>query len=74
MSTDTKDLAKSGGITAETSTEKLLLKILDSQQKQPNLNKSQFEELKKLNYKLWSFWVFFISLPILAWIIITANS
>ena len=74
VSTDTKDLAKSGGITAETSTEKLLLKILDSQQKQLNLNKSQFEELKKLNYKLWSFWIFFIGLPILAWIIIAVNS
>ena len=35
---------------------------------------SEYEELKKLNYKLWSFWIFFIGLPILAWIIIAANS
>ena len=51
----------------ESSTEKLLIKIIDLQQ-------NQFDELKKLNYKLWSFWIFFIGLPILAWIIIAANS
>jgi len=54
-------------ISATSTTEKLLLNIALTQEK-------QFQELKKLNYKLWSFWIFFIGLPILAWIIIAVNS
>ena len=59
--------AKLEDISATSTTEKLLLNIALTQEK-------QFQELKKLNYKLWSFWIFFIGLPILAWIIIAANS
>ena len=59
--------AKLEDISATSTTEKLLLNIALTQEK-------QFQELEKLNYKLWSFWIFFIGLPILAWIIIAVNS
>jgi hypothetical protein len=62
-----KSSVEFGDISVETTTEKILLNIAFNQEK-------QFNELRKLNSKLWSFWIFFIGLPILAWIIITANS
>ncbi len=45
--------AKLEDISATSTTEKLLLNIALTQEK-------QFQELKKLNYKLWSFWIFLL--------------
>jgi hypothetical protein len=46
----------------ESSTEKLLIKIIDLQQ-------NQFDELKKLNFKLMMFWIFLVVLPLLGWLL-----
>ena len=53
----------------ESSTEKLLIKIIGFQQKQLELNLSQSEELKKLNFKLMMFWIFLVVLPVLGWLL-----
>jgi len=46
----------------ESSTEKLLIKIIDLQQ-------NQFGELKKLNFKLLMFWIILVVLPLLGWLL-----
>ena len=44
------------------STEELLLDLIDCQKK-------QYEELKKLNFRLMMFWIFLVVLPLLGWLL-----
>ena len=50
------------GISTTSATEKLLLNIALTQEK-------QFQELKKLNFKLMMFWIFLVVLPLLGWLL-----
>ena len=58
-----KELSKSFGIqNPDANTDRLLVQIIEIQQK-------QFSELKKLNFKLMMFWIFLVVLPWLGWLL-----